>query len=478
MDQGCHHRFDPLCRTGLDSFGSRACSAHLGWDLNLYGSTTPNQKSPTEVMSAVCRVRHTGYENTPSLKAGRFSMNPGNLRKIVLAYSGGLDTSCVLTWLQDEFQAEVVAFIGDLGQPADLDEIAAKAHRAGAHKVVVSDLKRRFIVDFAYPCLQAGALYQGRYPMASSISRPLLAAEMLRIADEEGADAVAHGCSGKGNDQLRFAAAVSAIRPDITLLTPLIDWPLKSRDEQVKYARTRSIDIPVSQDATYSYDESLWGRSIGCGPIEDLGYPLPPEIFTWTRSPQLAPDTPRLLTLDFENGLPVAVDGEKLDPVTLTAMLNEVGGLHGVGRVEHIEDKTVGIKAREVYECPAATILHKTHKELEELTLDKETLEFKHIVDRRYTSLAYAGYWYSPIRASLNAFIQDTQRFVSGRITIELYKGNCTIVARESENALYDYALSTYDSQDTFDHQAGRGFTQICTLPDRIVAKVRGTHTA
>jgi argininosuccinate synthase len=397
-----------------------------------------------------------------------------NMKRVVLAYSGGLDTSCVLSWLREEFQTEVIAFIGDLGQPIDLAEAVDKAERIGARRVVIRDLKRRFITDFAYPCLQAGALYQDRYPMASSISRPLLAAEMLEIAKEEGADAVAHGCSGKGNDQLRFALAAAAIAPEITVMTPLIDWPMRSREDQVKYAKARGISVPVSQGATYSYDESLWGRSIGCGPIENIGYALPPEIFTWTRSPQQAPDSPHRLTLDFENGLPVVLDDEKLDPVTLTARLNELAGLHGVGRIEHIEDKTTGIKSREIYECPAATILHKAHRDLEELTLDKATLEFKRTVEQRYAGLVYAGYWFSPLRRSLDSFVQDTQRFVNGRVTLELYKGNCIVTSRESKQALYDYALSTYDSQDVFDHQAGRGFTQISALPDRIMAKVRG----
>jgi len=401
-----------------------------------------------------------------------------NPEKIVLAYSGGLDTSCVLRWLQEEFKADVIAFIGDLGQPTDLAAAVAKAERLGARKVVVRDLRQRFLAEFAYPCLQAGALYQDRYPMASSISRPLLAAEMLQVAAEEGADAVAHGCSGKGNDQLRFALAAAAIAPDVTLMTPLIDWPMKSRDDQVEYARDRGIDVPVTQGATYSYDESLWGRSIGCGPIEDLGYALPAEIFTWTRSPREAPDDPRRLVIGFEEGLPVALDGERLDPVMLTARLNELGGLHGVGRVEHIEDKTVGIKAREIYECPAATILHRAHRDLEELNLDRATLEFKRTVEQRYASLAYAGYWFSPLRQSLGAFVRDTQRHVEGQVTVELYKGNCLIAARESKFALYDYALSTYDSQDTFDHEAGRGFTQICALSDRVAARVRGSHGA
>lgn len=397
-------------------------------------------------------------------------------KKIVLAYSGGLDTSTVLKWLQEEYHAEVIAFIGDLGQPGDLAETVAKAERIGASKVMVRDLRHRFVTDFAFPCLMAGALYQGRYPMASSIGRPLLAQEMLRIAEEEGADAVAHGCSGKGNDQLRFALAAAAIRPDLTMMQPLLDWPLKNREEQVAWAKEHGIDVPVSADATYSYDESVWGRSIGCGPIEKLDQALPEEVFTWTRSPQQAPDSPQRVTIGFGQGRPVSLDGKTADPVTLAVRLNEFGGRHGVGRIEHIEDKGVGIKSREIYETPAAVILHRAHRDLEELTLDRETLEFKRIVAQRYAGLAYVGYWFSPLRRSLAVFVEDTQRFVTGQIEVELYKGNCRIVARQSDYALYDYAMSTYDSQDAFDHEAGRGFTQISTLPDRIAAKVRNAR--
>jgi argininosuccinate synthase len=393
-----------------------------------------------------------------------------------LAYSGGLDTSTVLKWLQEEYQAEVIAFIGDLGQPGDVAEAAAKAERIGASKVVVRDLREAFVSDFAFPCLMAGALYQGRYPMASSIGRPLLTREMLRIAEEEGADAVAHGCSGKGNDQLRFALAAAALRPEITVMQPLVDWPLRNREEQVAWAREHGVEIPVTADATYSYDESVWGRSIGCGPIEDLSLALPEEVFTWTRSPRDAPDAPQRVAIGFEQGRPVSLDGEKADPLTLAARLNELGGRHGVGRVEHIEDKIVGIKSREIYETPAAVILHRAHQDLEELTLDRATLEFKATVAQRYAALAYAGYWFSPLRVSLAAFVEDTQRFVTGRVDVELYKGNCLIVGRESDHALYDYALSTYDSGDVFDHEAGRGFTVISTLPDRIAARIRGAR--
>ncbi|WP_433041711.1 argininosuccinate synthase [Dactylosporangium sp. CS-033363] len=403
---------------------------------------------------------------------------PERPKKIVLAYSGGLDTSTVLKWLQEEYRAEVIAFIGDLGQPGDIAESAAKAERIGAAKVVVRDLRERFVTGFAFPCLMAGALYQGRYPMASSIGRPLLAQEMLAIAEEEGADAVAHGCSGKGNDQLRFALAAAAIRPDLTMMQPLLDWPLHNREEQVAWARERGIEVPVSAGATYSYDESVWGRSIGCGPIEDLGVALPEEVFTWTRSPQQAPDTPQRVRIGFEQGRPVSLDDDKADPVELAVRLNELAGRHGVGRIEHIEDKVVGIKSREIYETPAAVVLHRAHQDLEELTLDQETREFKAGVAQRYARLAYAGYWFSPLRRSLAAFVEDTQRFVTGEVEVELYKGSCRIVSRRSDYALYDYALSTYDSQDTFDHEAGRGFTRIATLPDRIVAQIRRTPVA
>ncbi|GAB7038405.1 MULTISPECIES: argininosuccinate synthase [Catenuloplanes] len=400
---------------------------------------------------------------------------PERAKKIVLAYSGGLDTSTVLKWLQEDYGAEVIAFIGDLGQPGDLAETAVKAERIGAAKVVVSDLRERFVTDFAFPCMAANALYQGRYPMASSIGRPLLTQELLRIADQEGADAVAHGCSGKGNDQLRFALAAAAIRPGITVMQPLLDWPLQNREDQVAWARRHGIDVPVTADATYSYDESVWGRSIGCGPIEDLSLPLPEDVFTWTVSPRRAPDEPQRVRIGFEQGRPVSLDDEKLDPVTLTIRLNELGGRHGVGRIEHIEDKVVGIKSREIYETPAAVILHHAHQDLEELTLDRDTLEFKRTVAPRYAGLAYAGYWFSPLRRSLAAFAEDTQRYVTGQIEVELYKGNHRIVGRQSDHALYDYALSTYDRQDSFDHEAGRGFTRIATLPDRIAAKVRHT---
>jgi argininosuccinate synthase len=373
----------------------------------------------------------------------------------------------------EEYGAEVIAFYGDFGQAGDLEAVRDRAVRLGASKVCIRDLRAEFAERYAFQCLRAGALYQGRYPMSSSLTRPILAKELAAIADEEGADSVAHGCSGKGNDQVRFAASIAAIAPQVRLLTPLIDWPLHSRDEEIEYARARGIDVPISAEAPYSLDENLWGRSIGCGPLEDLTTPLDEEVFELTRSPGAAPDRAHRVAIGFERGVPRSLDGERHDAVTLVQTLNRLGGEHGIGRIEHMEDKVVGIKSREVYECPGATILYRAHADLEELTLDKATLDFKRVVSLRYAEIVYSGMWFSPLKQSLDAFVDDTQQFVTGTVTMELYKGACTVVGRSAPQALYDYALSTYDRGDAFDHTAGAGFTELTSLPLRIVATAR-----
>ena len=399
-------------------------------------------------------------------------------RKIVLAYSGGLDTSTVLKWLTERYEAEIIAFCGDLGQTVDLAAVEDRARRAGASKTCVKDLRREFIESYAFRCLKAGALYQGKYPMSSSMSRPLLAKELIAISRQEGADAIAHGCSGKGNDQLRFAASAMALEPGVTLLSPLIDWPLRSRDEQVEYAGKHGIEVPVTAAAPYSLDENLWGRSIGCGPLEDLSQPLAEEIFRFTCAAREAPEDPQRIEIGFEQGVPTTLDGRQHDAVSLVQSLNRLAGAHGVGRIEQIKDKVVGIKAREVYECPAAVVLYRAHTDLEELTLDKATLDFNRITASQYAELTYAGFWFSPLKQALDSFVEHSQRSVSGTVTVELYRGSCRVVGRASDNALYDYALSTYDRRDAFDHQAGQGFTQIMSLPQRVVSMVRGGATA
>jgi argininosuccinate synthase len=388
--------------------------------------------------------------------------------KIVLAYSGGLDTSVALKWLADKYKAEVIAFCADIGQREDLRAVSDKAWRTGAAGVVVEDLRQEFLTEFAFRALAADARYEGEYLLAAPLSRPLIAERAVAIARREGADAVAHGATGKGNDQVRFYTSFVALAPDLKIIAPVMDWEMKTRDEEIQYAVNSGIAVGTSGGPHYSIDTNLWGSSIECGPLDDLAEPPPEDIYQMTASPISSDVSAEEVSIGFRSGRPVAVDGVDLEPVALVTRLNEVAGRHGVGRIDIIENRVVGIKTRGVYECPAGTLLHLAHRELEKLVLDRDTFHLKATLGDRYATLVYDGLWFSPVRYAIDQFVEYTQRRVEGEIVVRLWKGTATVRARRSKNALYSESLSTYGSGDSFDHTAGRGFAYVKGLPLRL----------
>jgi argininosuccinate synthase len=393
--------------------------------------------------------------------------------KIVVAYSGGLDTSVMVRWLMDRWNAEIITATGDLGQQKELRGVREKALATGATKAFVVDARREFLEKFAYPALKAGALYERAYPMATAIGRPLLARILVDIARQEGATMVAHGCTGKGNDQVRFEVSVAALAPDLRMLAPLREWEFRSREEEIEYAKAQGIPVSATAANPYSIDENLWGVAIECGVLEDPGVEAPQDAYQITTSPEHAPATPASIEIEFERGVPVALDGRRMDPVALVSRLNELGGAHGIGRLDLIENRLVGIKSREVYEAPAATILHFAHTELERLTLEKSVFHMKSQLAAEYANLIYNGLWFSPLRGALDAFVDETQRTVTGTIRVKLFKGNVGVQSRSSAYSLYNANLATYTAQDTFDHRASAGFIGIYGLPIRTYNEVQ-----
>ena len=397
------------------------------------------------------------------------------MEKVVLAYSGGLDTSVAIRWLQEKYQLEVVAVTVDVGNEKDFAAVQERALRIGATKAYVVDVKEPFVRYFVFPALQAGALYQGVYPLATALSRPLIAKVLVDYARREGATAVAHGCTGKGNDQVRFDVSIGALAPDLRIIAPVREWRM-TREEEIEYARQHDIPVPVTTASPYSIDENLWGRSIEAGVLEDPWTEPPQDAFAWTIDPRHAPDEPSYVEIEFERGIPVALDGERLDGVALIARLNEIAGAHGVGRIDHVEDRLVGIKSREVYEAPAATVLYAAHAALEKLTLTKDQLRFKARVGAEIAELIYNGLWFSAHHQDLAAYVASTQRHVTGSVRVKLYKGACQVVGSRSPRSLYDVALATYDKGDLFDHQAAVGFIHLWGLPLRTQARVQWLH--
>ncbi|MBM2831443.1 MAG: argininosuccinate synthase [Dehalococcoidia bacterium] len=393
-------------------------------------------------------------------------------QKVVLAYSGGLDTSAAIRWIAEKYQMDVIALTIDVGNERNLAQVRQKALKIGAVKAVVVDAKELFVSLFVFPALQANAIYQGQYPLATALSRPLIAKLLVDLAKEEGATAVAHGCTGKGNDQVRFDVGVAALAPELKILAPAREWGM-SREQTIAYARERGIPIPVTVEKPFSTDENLWGRSIECGVLEDPWNEPPEEAFAWTKSAGDAPEVPAYVEIAFEKGIPVSLDGRELNGVTMLRSLNDLGGEHGVGRIDHVEDRLVGIKSREVYEAPAATILLKAHQALEGLTLSKLQLRFKERVASEYAELIYNGLWFTSLHQDLAAYVQSSQRHVSGVVRVKLLKGNCIVVGRQSPRSLYSYGLATYDKGDVFDHKAAEGFINIWGLPVRVQAKVQ-----
>ena len=386
---------------------------------------------------------------------------------IVLAYSGGLDTSVAVAWLRETYGFEVVTCTGDLGSVKDLAGIQRKAIQSGAKKAIVHDARETFVRFFLWPALQAGALYEGRYPLATALGRPLLAKLLVDVAREEGARYVAHGSTGKGNDQVRFDLAVGALAPELTVIAPLRSGMHMTREDEIDYAKVRGIPVPVTKKSPYSVDENLWGRSIEAGVLEDPWGAPPRDVFRWTVDPDEAPAKPKEIVIGFREGIPVTLDGTAVDGVPLIEKLNAQGGKHGVGRIDQIENRLVGIKSREIYEAPAAVILHLAHRALEDMVLSKESLRSKARMADEYADLIYNGLWFSAHHQDLAAFVRSTQRFVTGEIRVRLHRGTAVVVGRRSEHSLYSTSLATYGKGDTFDHTAAEGFIGVFGLPLR-----------
>ncbi|MFC2072303.1 argininosuccinate synthase [Chloroflexota bacterium] len=397
--------------------------------------------------------------------------------KLVLAYSGGLDTSVAVKWLKEKYDLDVIAVNIDVGNERDFSATRQKALDVGAIKAVVIDAKETFVNHFIFPALQADAIYEGQYPLATALSRPLIAKLLVDVAQAEGATAIAHGCTGKGNDQVRIEVGINALAPGLKIIAPAREWGM-TREETINYAQRHDIPVPITVASPYSLDECLWGKAIECGVLEDPWVEPPEEIFTWTKSPDKAPDKPQYVEIGFEKGTPVTIDGQKLDGVGLIQQLNELAGEHGVGRIDHVEDRLVGIKSREIYEAPAATVLLQAHHALEALTLAKDQLRFKQRVAQEYADLIYNGLWFTSLRQDLAAYVTSSQLFVSGTVRLKLFKGNSTIVGRKSPFSLYNYGLATYDKGDQFDQSASAGFIHIWGLPVRNQAQVHGTSSS
>ncbi|MQY81630.1 MAG: argininosuccinate synthase [Dehalococcoidia bacterium] len=394
--------------------------------------------------------------------------------KVVLAYSGGLDTSVAIRWLKENYGFEVVALTVDVGNERDFTAIKEKALKVGAVKAVVIDVKEQFVNHFIFPALKADALYEGQYPLATALSRPLIGKLMVDVAYDEGAVAVAHGCTGKGNDQVRIEVSVNALAPELKIIAPAREWGM-TREETIQYAERYGIPVPVTVATPYSTDENLWGRSIECGVLEDPWVEPPEDAFAWTKSPKETPDAPGYVEIEFEQGAPVAIDGKKMGGVMLVQTLNELAGSYGVGRVDHLENRLVGIKSREIYEAPAAMVLLQAHQSLQAMTLSKEQSRFKQKVAVEYADLVYNGLWFTSLHEDLAAYIQSSQRHVTGTVRLKLFKGSCSVVGRKSPYSLYSYGLATYDKGDVFDQSAAAGFIQIWGLPAKTQAQVQGT---
>jgi argininosuccinate synthase len=397
------------------------------------------------------------------------------VKKVVLAYSGGLDTSVAVAWLREQYGAEVVTLTVDLGGGSLREGVAGRAMSAGASRAYVVDGRDRFVRQFVFPSLQANALYQGVYPLATALARPLIAQLLVEVSDRERADAVAHGCTGKGNDQVRFDVAVHALDPKLEVVAPMRVGMGLSREQEIDYALERGIEIPITKASPYSIDANLWGRSIETGVLEDPWAAPPADVYEWTVDPGAAPDIPTELTIGFEGGVPISLDGERVAPVELIERVGSLAGRHGIGRIDHVEDRLVGIKSREIYEAPAAVTLHTAHAALESLTLSKEQLRFNRLVADETAQATYDGIWFSALHRDLREYVRSSQRVVNGQVRLRLDHGRAIVVGRRSDDSLYDRALATYDADDTYDHAAAVGFIRIFGLPLKTEAARHGS---
>jgi argininosuccinate synthase len=393
--------------------------------------------------------------------------------KIVLAYSGGLDTSIIIPWLKENYSYDVIAMVADVGQGEDLQAVVEKAYATGASKVVVEDLREEFLTGYVFPALKAGAVYEHKYLLGTSLARPVIAKHQVEVALREGATAVAHGCTGKGNDQVRFELTYQALGPELKIIAPWREWSLKSREDCIDYAEQHGIPVAASREKIHSRDRNLWHISHEGGELEDAGNAPLPTTWQITRSPQEAPDKEEKVSIGFERGIPVAVNGIKLDPVALVELLNEIGARNAIGRIDLVENRFVGIKSRGCYETPGGTLLIAAHRELEALCLEREVAHFKQHIGLKYAELVYFGLWFTPLREALDAFVENTQQLMTGNVSLSLYKGNVSIVSRESEHSLYRTDLSSFTMGAEYDQKDAAGFIRILGLPSRSRARSR-----
>ena len=397
----------------------------------------------------------------------------GKFNKVVVAYSGGLDTSVIVPWLKENYGCEVITYTADVGQGADeLEGLEAKSKASGASKAYVQDLRDEFLREYAFPTMQAGAIYEGLYLLGTSFARPIIAKYLVKVAELEHADAVAHGCTGKGNDQVRFELSVKALNPYLVTIAPWREWELRSREDELAYAAAHNIHVAVTETSIYSRDRNLWHLSHEGGLLEDPWAEPDEDMFLLTVSPEKAPDAPQYITIDFERGVPVAIDGVKMSPVELVTQLNTLGGQHGIGRVDLVENRLVGMKSRGVYETPGGTILYAAHQGLEQICLDRETLHFKEGLAHRYAELVYYGQWFTPLREALDAFVSKTQRRVTGTVRVKLYKGSCAVVGRKSPYSLYRDDFATFGHDVVYDQRDAAGFINLFGLPLKVKALV------
>jgi argininosuccinate synthase len=396
----------------------------------------------------------------------------GVKEKVVLAYSGGVDTSVAIKWLQEKYHVDVIAVTIDVGNEKDFSVIRQKALKVGAIKALVIDGKELFVKYFIFPALQANALYEGVYPLATALSRPLMVKLLVDTAVAEGATTIAHGCTGKGNDQVRFEVGINALAPQMKIIAPAREWGM-TREETIQYAQKHDIPVPVTKKSPYSIDENLWGRAIECGALEDPWAEPPADVYTWTKNPDETPNKPQYIEIGFEKGVPVSLDGKEMDGIALIQKMNEIAGKHGIGRIDHIENRVVGIKSREIYEAPAAVVLIQAHQALEAMTMSKDQLRFKQKVAVECADLIYNGLWFSQLNRDLSAYILSSQRYVTGTVRVKLFKGQATVVGRKSPWSLYNLSLATYDKGDKFNQKAAEGFIHLWGLPVKTQAQVQ-----
>lgn len=396
------------------------------------------------------------------------------IKKVVLAYSGGLDTSIIIPWLKENYNnCEVVAVSADVGQGTELDGLEEKALKTGASKLYIEDLKKEFVEDYIFPTLKAGAVYERDYLLGTSFARPIIAKRLVEIAKAEGADAICHGCTGKGNDQVRFESSVLMLDPALTIIAPVRNWDLGCRADEIAWAAAHGVPVKATTDKPYSIDDNLWGRAIECGVLEDPWCEPPADIWTMTCDPACAPDEPTYVEIEFDQGVPCALDGTPMSFLDIIYAMNDIAGTNGYGRIDMVENRLVGVKSRECYEVPGGLALLQAHKALEDLCLERGVLHHKLAIEQTWAEQVYNGLWFSPLKEAFDAFLAHTQQCVSGTVKLKFFKGSCTVVGRKSTYSLYDFGLATYDADDAFDHQAAKGFIDIHGLSCKVWAKNR-----